>query len=437
MKFVSTTALTLALALGAVAVTGATPAAAKKKDDAQASAAKYSDGFRKVAPPVQDAISKKDWATAKAALPAVQAAATTDDDKYAAATFALQIAQGTNDQAGVGAAADAMLATGKAPPELAVQLYTVQGQNAFNAGKLDVADKAFTQVNTLKPNDPQILISLAAVKSRENQAPAALQFTDQAIAAQKASGQPVDEDWYRRALSIAYDGKQPAGVIKYGQQLVDAYPRADIWRVALATYRETTQLDAQVDLDTLRLMRATNSLAGERDYYEYANTALNKGFPGEAKAVIDQGMTSNMVDNKALATSKALTEIKQIAGTKVAADKADLPNADKKARAAANGSLAYQTADAYLGYGMYPQAIDLYKVALQKSGVDANVINLHMGEAQAQSGDKAGAAATLAKVTGPNQTIAQYWTIFANKGSAPAAAAQSTAPAPAAQPAAK
>lgn len=424
MKFVSTTALTLALALGAVAVTGATPAAAKKKDDAgQQQALKFSDGFRKLAPAVQDAIGKKDWATAKAGLPAAQAAATTDDDKYMAGVFALQIAQGTNDQAAMGPAIDAVLASGKAAPDLQIQLYTAQAQTAFNAGKLDVADKGFTQVNTLKPNDPEILISLAAVKSRENQAPAALQFTDQAIAAQKASGQPVDEDWYRRALSIAYDGKQPAGVVKYGQQLVDAYPRADIWRIALQTYRETSQLDPQVDLDTLRLMRATNSLAGERDYYEYANTALNKGFPGEAKAVIDQGMSSNMVDNKALATSKALTEIKQIAGTKVTADKADLPNADKKARAAANGNIAYQTADAYLGYGMYPQAIDLYKVALQKGGPDANVVNLHMGEAQAQSGDKAGAAATFAKVTGPSQTIAQYWAIYANKGSAPAAAA--------------
>jgi tetratricopeptide (TPR) repeat protein len=423
MKFVSTTALSLALALGAMAVTGATPAAAKKSDNAQP-AAKYSDGFRKAAPPVQDAIGKKDWATAKAGLPALQAVATTDDDKYAVATFALQIAQGTNDQAGLAAAADAMLATGKAPPELAAQLYTVQGQTAFNAGKLDVADKAFTQVNTLKPNDPDILISLAAVKSRENQAQAALQYTDQAIAAKKASGQAVDEDWYRRALSIAYDGKNPQGVIKYGQQLVDAYPRSDIWRIALQTYRDTNQLDPQVDLDTMRLMRATSSLAGERDYYEYANTALNKGFPGEAKMVIDQGTSSNMVDNKALATSKALAEIKSIAGPKVAADKADLPNADKRARAAANGNLAFQTADAYLGYGQYPQAIDLYKVALQKGGADANLVNLHMGEAQAQSGDKAGAAASLAKVTGPNQVIAQYWALYASKGAAPAAPSQ-------------
>jgi hypothetical protein len=423
MKFASTTALALSLALGAVAVTGATPAAAKKKDDAaQATKAQYSDGFRKVAPPVQDAIAKKDWATAKTNLPAVQAAASTDDDKYAAASFALQIAQNTNDAAGTSAAIDAMLATGKAPAELQIQLYTAQGQSAFNAGKFDAADRAFTQVNQLKPNDPDILISLAAVKSREGQNAAALPLVDQAIQAKKASGQPVDEDWYRRSLAMAYDAKMGPQVVKYGQQLVDAYPRADIWRVALQTFRETNQLDPQADLDTLRLMRATNSLAGERDYYEYANTALNRGFPGEAKAVIDQGMSSNMVDNKSLATSKALAEIKSVAGTKIAADKADLPNSDKKARAATDGKPALLTGDAYMGYGQYPQAIDLYKVALQKSGADANLVNLHMGEALALSGQKPAAAQAFAAVTGSNQALAQYWAIYAAKGSAPAQA---------------
>lgn len=423
MKFASTTALAMALALGATSVVGVSPAAAKKADAAAASAAKYSDGFRKAAPAVQEALAKNDFATAKAALPAAQAAATTDDDKYAVASFAVQIAQSSNDLPALSAAIDAMLASGKASPAQQIQLYTVQGQNAFNAGKLDVADRAFTQVNTLKPNDPEILISLAAVKSRENQTAAALPFVDQAIQAKKATGQPVDEDWYRRALSIAYDGKQPAGVVKYGQELADAYPRADIWRIALQTYRDTNQLDPQTDLDALRLMRATNSLAGERDYYEYANTALNKGFPGEAKAVIDQGMSSNMVDNKALATSKALAEIKAVAGPKIAADKADLPVSEKKARAAADGKQALLIGDAYLGYAQYSQAAAMYNIALQKGGVDANVANLHLGEALAQGGDKAGAAQAFAKVTGPNQTLAQYWAIFAAKGSAPAASA--------------
>ncbi len=423
MKFASTTALALALALGAVAVTGTTPAAAAKKTESAASAKRnFSPAFVKAVQPLQTALTGGDMAAAKAALPAAQAAATTDDDKFQVSLMSYQIAQKTGDQAAAATAVDAMLASGKAPPELQGQLLTAQAQAAFNAGKFADADRAFTQLAQQKPNDPEILISLAAVKSREGRNNEALPLVDQAIQAKKAANQPVDEDWYRRALSISYDGKMPVQTVKYGQQLVDAYPRADLWRVALQTYRETNRLDQQIDLDTLRLMRVTNALAGERDYYEYANMALNKGFPGEAKAVIDHGAASNMVDNKSVATSKALAEIKAVAGPKIAADKAELPTLDKKARAAADGKQALLTGDVYLGYGQFAQAADLYKVALQKGGVDANLVNLHMGEALAQAGQKPAATQALGAVTGPNQTIAQYWTIWTNKGSAPAAA---------------
>ena len=83
MKFASTTALALALALGAVAVTGATPAAAAKKADTAASGKRnFSPAFVKAVQPLQTALTGGDMAAAKAALPAAQAAATTDDDKF-------------------------------------------------------------------------------------------------------------------------------------------------------------------------------------------------------------------------------------------------------------------------------------------------------------------------------------------------------------------
>jgi tetratricopeptide (TPR) repeat protein len=423
MKFASTTALALSFALGAVALTGASPALAKKAAAADdSSKPHFSPAFSVAAQPLQKAIAAKDYATAKASLPAAQAAATTPDDKYQVALMALIVAQSTNDVAAEGPAADAVIASGKAPPDQLAQILDMKGRLAYNANNLQAADAAFTQLVQLKPTDGDTAILLAQVKTREGRGAEALPIVDQAIQAKKAAGQTVDEDWYRRALAIAFDGKMTAAVIKYGQQLVDAYPRADIWRVSLTTYRDTSKLDPQTDLDTLRLMRASGALAGERDYYDYANMALNKGFPGEAKAVIDQGMTSNMVDNKALATSKALAEVKQVAGSKIAADKADLPASDKRARASADGKQALLIGDAYLGYGEYAKAADLYKVALQK-GADANVANLHLGEALAQSGDKAGAAQAFALVKGTAQPLAQYWTIWANKGSAPAAPA--------------
>ena len=322
MKFATTTALATAIAIGFAGVAAA-PAIAKKKDEAAAaSGPKFSAEFRQAAQPLQKALQANDIAGAQAGLPAAQAAASTPDDKYNLGIMMFQIGEKTQNPTLQTQGADMAVASGVAPANVQGQLLNFKGVTAYNKGDLAGADAAFTQIYQANPNDGDNAILLAQTKIRLKQPAAAVPIIDKAIEAKKASGQPVPQDWYRRALSIAYDAKMPAETAKYGMALVAAYPTAETWRVALQTYRDTNQLDQNADLDTLRLMSSAGALAGERDYFEYANLANDKGFPGEAKAVIDAGASSNMVDAAQLRNSKVLAEIKNLAGPKVAADKA-------------------------------------------------------------------------------------------------------------------
>ena len=418
MKFANVTALAAVLALGC-----AGPALAKKTP-AAADAGKpdFSAPFRQAAQPVQTAVNAGDAAAAKAALPAAQTAASTPDDKYMLGILTYQIGIKSQDAALQTQGADMAIQSGKAPAEQMPALLNVKGVNAFNKGDLAGADAAFSQQYQLNPGDTDNAILLAQTKVRERQPQAALPIVDSAIKAKKAASQPVPEDWWRRALAIAYDAKMPAETAKYGMGLVADYPTTDTWRTGVQTYRDTSlgAQDKEGNLDALRLMRAAGALAGERDYYEYANLANDKGYPGEAKALIDEGMSSNMVAAQ-VKNSKALNELKTITGPKIAADKAALPALDKSARAAADGKKALLTGDAYLGYGMYPQAADLFKVAIQKGGIDPNVANLRLGEALAHAGQKDAAVQAFAQVTGKTQPLAQYWTVWTNQGAKPAA----------------
>ncbi len=52
---------------------------------------------------------------------------------------------------------------------------------------------------------------------------------------------------------------------------------------------------------------------------------------------------------------------------------------EKTAAAAPNGKPASRTADAYLGYGDNAKAIELYKLALTKGGVDNDEVNTRLG----------------------------------------------------------
>src|SRR3546814_1847186 len=109
----------------------------------------------------------------------------------------------------------------------------------------------------------------------------------------------------------------------------------------------------------MRLMRAAGAMKGEADYYEYANSAYMKGLPGEAKAVIDEGIAKKMLNPG----QQTFAELSRLSAGKVSADKASLPKLATQDKSAANGKLAPGTSDAYLGYAHYAKEAELSQVA--------------------------------------------------------------------------
>lgn len=414
MKNISSFAMGIALLLGATGSVSliATPALAKKEEA-------KGPNF-KLGKPVQSALAEAqklqtagDLAGALAKANEAAAVAKTGDEKFVSSQILYGIAAAKKDDALLEQATRGMVDSGKAPEDLKKPL--MRNLAAFAIQRKDYAGALaqFKSMSAAYPDDADITVSLAELYQANRQTPEAVATLQKAIAAKKASGQAVPETWYKRMLGIAYDSKRTDLALPASLELVSAYPTKDNWRDSLIIFRDSSKLDDQATLDLMRLMRAAGALKGEADYYEYANSAYMKGFPGEAKAVIDEGIAI-----KALSPGKqAFAELSKLSGDKVAADKAALPKLTSQAKAAANGKLALATADAYLGYSDYAKAIDLYQVALAKGGVDANTVYTRLGIAQARGGMKAEAKATFSKVTGePRASIAKYWQTWLNQG---------------------
>jgi len=410
MKLVSKMAMAVALSVGGMAVVAVPPAMAlqRKEKKAEQKAPELSKAARAALAPAQEALGKSDFETARAKLTEADAVAQTTDEKYFTAQLWYNLAQSTNDEALKKTAIDKMLASGGATPEQLPQLYGAQAQYAYNAKDYAKAETALTELTKLTPTNADNLIMLAEIKNVNKKPAEALQVIDQAVQAKKAAGQPVSEEWYKKGMSIAYGAKSPE-VSKWGSAWVAAYPSSESWRAVLQIFQENNQLDPQTSLDLYRLQRAAKALAGERDFYEYANTAYERGLPGEAVSVIDEGMATNMLNSG----NKAAVEVKGLAAEKVSSDKAQLAALDTSARKAANGKAAAGTGDAYLGYGEWAKAADLYKVALEKGQVDADQVNTRLGIALARQGQKDAAKAAFSQVKAGNRAaIAQYWTIW-------------------------
>jgi hypothetical protein len=423
MKSVSRIALGVALVLGGASVVGTAPAEAQKKGKGQAAAPaqpaqkqlKLSKEERAALNPVQTAITAKDWAAAKAALPAAQAAAQGADARYAVAYMQLQVGLGLNDVALQSQAIDALIASGQIPATELPVMYRNQAALANNAGNKQKAEAGFAKVVELAPNDAEALINLAQIKNDLGKRGEAVNLVQRAIQVRQAAGQAVDQSWYKYALKLAFDGRRDPAMRQAAQQLsrdlVAAHPTKENWRDALLIYRDINNLDAGTYLDLLRLMRASDSLAGERDWYDLADSLYKAGAFAEAKAVLDEGSAKRMIDLK----KAAFAELNRLSTARLSGDRASLPAEESKAMAAATGTMAIKIADAWMGYKEYGKAIALYRAALGKSGVDAGLVNTRLGIALLASGDRAGAEAAFRAVTGPRAELAAFWLAHLNR----------------------
>ncbi|CAN5295218.1 hypothetical protein BH09PSE3_BH09PSE3_07910 [soil metagenome] len=412
MKLVSTFALGLALTMG----TAGFSAAVAKEKAAAAPSLQLSKEFRAAAAPVQEAVKANNLPDALTKLSAADAVAKSPDELFIAAQLRYQIATTQKDAVAQGKSIDAMLASGGAPATLLPQLNMAAGNAAYQAGNYPRAIQLLNEAQRLGNKSPDVYLLLAEANFKANQVPAGLDFVQQAITAQEATGQKAPKEWYARAAAVAYKAKLNAETSKWTRAQLKAYPSAENWRSALVIYRDSATRDASVTLDIFRLMRTTKSLAGERDYYEYAALATDRGLPGEAKSVADEGFATSAVP----ANSKAVSEIRAMAAGKTAGDRASLAASERSAGSAATGKIAIGTADAYLGYGDNDKAIALYKVALTKGGIDADAANTHLGVALLRAGQKdaARAAFTAVSATGTRGDIAAFWLLYLDQPAA-------------------
>lgn len=398
MNSVFRSAARFALLCGASLVSAAVPA--------QDAAPALARGERAALAPLNDAVDARNYGAAQAALADARSRVTSPDGRYLLASLELQLGLGTNDRAMQAAAIDAMLASGAAPAAALPALYSNQGALALSAHAYPKAEAAFTRWTQLAPNDPQALLTLAEYDAPMKKYADAASLIDKAIDLRAATGQPVPESWYRRGLKHAFDGNMAGPSMKFGRELVAAYPTPENWRDVLLIYRDLNPADASARLDSLRLMRAAHALGGERDYLDYAAAAREAGLAAEAKTVLDEGVAAHMVDASKAPPKTAASPVRKGAAGKSGATV-------KKTSAPAGGPLA--AGDAAYGRGEFGKAAELYRAAIAAGAADASAANLRLGMSLARAGQKADADLAFRAVTGPRADLASLWIVWLSR----------------------
>jgi tetratricopeptide (TPR) repeat protein len=372
---------------------------------AQNSGPQPSSKARKAIVDLQTAVNANDLANIPAKLAAANAVASTKEDHYWIARLQLKAAVAANNVAGEAAAVDALASSGLVSSSEMATFYGAIGAEYYKAKQFDQAVASFQKQSQLAPGSTDALVNIAEIRASQGRAADAVSTLQQVIQASAAAGKKPEEAVYRRAVALAYQGKLP-NTMDVARQWVTAYPNDTSWHDVISIYRNLHPADSSNLTDVFRLASATNALQEGSDYEIYAATTAEAANYGEAKAVVDAGIAAGKIK----ATDKTIASVLAVSKGKIPTE-AELAAAEK---GAAIPTAYLRVGDRYYGAGNYAKAAALYKEALSK-GADANLTNLRLGEALARSGDKAGAAAALNAVSGPQADIAKLWLLYAQR----------------------
>lgn len=424
MKTMSKLALAAVLSTGLAPVLVA-PATAAKKEEAKPGY-KLSAGVLKVAKPAQDAIAANDLATAETNIAAAEAAATTDDDKYVTAALRYDLeqrkiaaAQTANpnapvDETKLAAPLAVLLNSPNTQPDAKARYAYRLGALNYQGKRYPVAIQYLQQAKQLGANDPNLPLLLVKAKVDGGDVRGGLTDLEGVVQQSTAAGQKAPEEYYRYGIGKANGAGLKPETIKWLTQYVQAYPTAKNWRDVAVMFGlqqgSVVTLDKDQRVDVYRLLRMANALADEAHYIDYAQTTKDRGLPGETVAVVQEGIAKGKLPNNA--NTKAVLA----AANASAKAEGSLAGSETRAKAAADGKVAQQTGDGYMGQSNWAKAAEMYRLALSKGVANADEVNTHLGIALAHTGDKAGAQAAFAAVKGaPRSDIATLWTAYLNQ----------------------
>lgn len=420
MKKVSSVAIAAALVVGLGGLSVSTPAFAKKEEAPKGPVLSAAVRTPALAAQTEMGLPTPDLAKAEASVAAAEAAAKTDDERYVAATLRLQLTSkqikampaGQQSDASLAKPLDDLIANPSTPHDKLPLFMNYRAQVAYNAKQFAQAAATWSKARELGYTDADLLLNIARAKTEGGDAVGGMAVLQEAVKAEEAAGRKASESWYKYAITRLIKANDVAGTDAWTRAWLGAYGTKENWRTAIYQFgfngAGAKRLTDRQRVDLYRLMRASNSLAGAREWMDYAAYAKRIGLPNEAQTVIVDGRAAKVIRPADAEADQVLRDAKAA----IAADK-PLATQEKLAAAAAKGDLASQAGDAYLGAGNYAKAIEMYKLAVSKGQIDLDPVNLHLGIALALSGNKADAQAAFGAVkTSPNSDIAKLWTTW-------------------------
>lgn len=401
-SFASALAMAIALTGGAALTTGMAPTMVVAQE--------YSDDFVEIYQPVADVVNAEgDIASVSGQFDVMQAMELNDDEKNALGNLILTAGNNTSNPPWQRRGLELQLESGKLPPEAIPQYQWYVGNIAFNMEDFDASRAALMAAREAgwAQDDPVSLI--AETYYQQEDISSGVRFVALEADSLIAAGGEVPAQWLLRGLVAAYEYDLLPEATTMSLLLVENHPSETHWMNALQVINALSDVDESVQLDVLRLMRATNSLSNGQEYVRYIAAADPRIMSNELDGLVADALREGYFE----ADDPYYQEIRGTIDTRMAGDREDAPSMVAEAEADATGESAMLAGDVLMSLSDWAGAEAMYVMAAEKGGVDTNLANLRAGMMQARQGKTAEAVASLAQVTGPRELPAKFWAAYA------------------------
>jgi hypothetical protein len=228
------------------------------------------------------------------------------------------------------------------------------------------------------------------------------------IADDERNGRVPPENMLQLLANCQSKTHDTQGYIGSLERLVDHYPRKEYWTDLIYRLRNKPGFPNRLDLDVYRLRRASGTLDEAPAYVEYAELALQAGFPAEARMIVDEGF-----QKKLLGTGSEASRHRRL--RELAAREAGLDSASRIANANADGLV--NDGYALVTQGKFNQGIAMMEQGLRKEQQlkHSGDAHLHLALAYLQAGNREKSIqvlkALLANNDGTND-LARLWLLL-------------------------
>jgi len=233
------------------------------------------------------------------------------------------------------------------------------------------------------------------------------------VAADEAAGRATPEATLRLLISCYSQLKDDTGYGRTLERLAQAAPKPEYWSELLARVTKQPGFSDRLWLDVYRLRLAANLMSSADEYVEYAQLALQGGYPAEALSVIDRGLSLSLLGNGKDAAAHA--ELRERASKAAESDGADLGRAEASAKRAREGDALVNVGYAFVSAGQVAKGVALMEQGVAKNSLKrADEAQLHLGQALWRAGRRDDAVKAFAAVQGNDGSaaLARVWSAF-------------------------